>query len=170
MDMGETQMVAESFKDIADMMKVNNTVNELLIQASQINDVECDGGLTTDEKIQNLCPGLAVNKGIENLMLYWSLDGSITEKGAGYLERILRTNVYLKNVIIYWGNDIPYGPGTIQNKMIHWLDLNKCNRKLLKDPNVTPTQWRDAIILSSEYRNPDAIFMFLTNKPEWCMM
>jgi hypothetical protein len=191
MDMGENDlMVAESFKDIADMMKVNNTVNELSILSSQIHDADychLSEGLAqntglrslhirtvndrlTDEKIQNLCPGLAVNKGLETLHT-WDLfvGNSITETGMGYLEMILRTNVYLKNVA-FNREYIPTCPGTIQNKMIHWLGLNKCNRKLLKDPNVTPTQWRDSIILSSKYGNPDAIFMYLTNKPEWCML
>jgi hypothetical protein len=87
----------------------------------------------------------------------------------GYLEQVLQDNVYLKDVIIGHKN-IPTGPGTIRNKMRYWLGLNQCNRKLLKNPSTTLTKWRDAIIRSSEAGNPVAIFMFLTNKPEWCII
>ncbi len=96
---------------------------------------------------------------------------SITERGVGYLETVLRTNVSLKYVVVIDGvNHIPTGPGIKWNKIMYWLGLNRCSRKLLKEPNATPTQWRDTIIQSSEAENPDAVFMFLTNKPEWCMM
>jgi hypothetical protein len=184
MHMWGNRMGAEGVKDLADMMKVNNTVIELGIKSCQISSAAAcchlsEGlaqntalrGLSmggndrlTDDHIQNLCPGLALNKGLETLNLRSQY---ITDKGVGYLETVLRTNVYLKKVFI---NHIPEGPGTIWSKMMHWLGLNQCNRKLLKDPNATRTQWRDAIIQSSKAGNPDAIFMFLTNKPEWCMV
>jgi hypothetical protein len=187
--MCDNRMGSEGFQEVADMMKVNNTVIELRIISCQTSSAAdfcylSEGlaqntglrGLSmggndrlTDDHVQNLCPGLALNKGLESLQLWPYLGRSITETGLGYLETVLRTNVYLKDVFIP-NDDIPDGPGTIWSKMMHWLGLNQCNRKLLKDPNATPTQWRDAIIQSSEAWNPDAIFMFLTNKPEWCMM
>jgi hypothetical protein len=179
---------SEGVKEVADMMKVNNTLVKLGIESCRISSAadfrhlseglaqntglrELSMGCSdrfTDEHVKNICPGLALNKGLETLWLFCPL-GSITETGVGYLETVLRTNVYLKYVAMDPEN-IPTGPGTKWNKMMYWLRLNKCNRKLLKDPNATQTQWRDAIILSSEAQNPDAIYMFLTNKPEWCMM
>jgi hypothetical protein len=190
MRMNGNQTGSEGVKDVAVMMKVNNTLRELSIQSCHIGASDCfylseglalNTGLrefaignshgnhdnVTDEYIRNLCPGLAVNKGLETLNLCSSFNhDSITETGLCYLEKVLRTNVYLKSVIIGPGK-IPTGPGTIWNKMEYWLALNKCNRKLLQDSNSTPAQWRDAIILSSEAGNPDAIYMFLTNKPEF---
>jgi hypothetical protein len=188
MFMGDNQMGAEGVKHVADMMKANNTVIDLGISSCQINAVDCchlSEGLAqntrlrvlhmagndrlTDDHVQNLCPGLALNKGLKKLYLWPHLGRSVTETGLGYLETVLRTNVYLKCVLID-SVHILDRPGSIWNKVRYWLGLNKCNRKLLKDPNVTPTQWRDAIIQSSEAGYTDAIFMFLTNKPEWCMM
>jgi hypothetical protein len=86
-------MGAESVKDVADMMKVNNTVTKLEIRSFQINAVDCcylseglaqNTGLRelsfggndrlTDDHVQNLCLGLALNKGLESLKLWdWSV-------------------------------------------------------------------------------------------------
>jgi hypothetical protein len=190
MVMAGNQMEAEGYKDVADMMKVNNAVIAIFIGSRDISSAAdfchlsdglaqntglwctlCMGledGLT-DEHVQNLCPGLALNKGLETLELY-SLDQTITETGVGYLEQVLQTNVHLKYIRgIADSEDIPTGPGTIWNKLKYWLGLNQCNRKLLQDPSSTPKQWRDAIIDSSEAGNHDAIFWFLKNKPELFM-
>jgi hypothetical protein len=184
MVMRGNRMGSEGVKHVADMMKVNNTISYLGISSCQISAADCcplseglalntglrefyigDEDRLTDGHVQNLCPGLARNKGLETIGLFCP-PGSITETGVGRLEKVLRTNVYLKSVTIGRGNCIPTGPRTIWNKMMYWLYLNKSNRKLIQD--CTPTQWRDAIIHSAEAGNPDAIFMFLTNKPDLC--
>jgi hypothetical protein len=87
------------------------------------------------------------------------------------LEQVLETTVHVQHVGIADCVDIiPTYSGPIWNKLEYWLGLNQCNRKLLQDPNATPTQWRDAIIDGSEAGNHDAIFWILKNKPELCMM
>jgi hypothetical protein len=183
--MMRNQIGDEGFKDVADMLKVNNTISKLDITDCQIltaaNCSHLSEGLAqntglryfsigttdelTDQHIQNRCPGLAVNRGLENLDLMSSTH--ITEMGVGYLETVLQSNVYLKLV----GDGLcPPFSGTAWDKLTYWIDLNKCNRKLIQDPNCTRIQWRDAIIKSSDAGNPDAIYMFLTNKPEWCIV
>jgi hypothetical protein len=188
MTMVGNPMGAEGVKDLADVMKENTTLRVLSIDlyTTKTSTADCchlSDGLAlnnrlvqfsiygrsrlTDEHVKNLCPGLTVNRSLEVLNLSCARKG-ITEMGVGYLEKILHTNVYLKFVDI---SHHPTGTGINWNKMNYWLSLNKCNRKLLRDPSTTPKQWRDAIILSSKAGNPDAIYMFLTNKADWlCMM
>jgi hypothetical protein len=49
---------------------------------------------------------------------------------------------------------------------MHWLKLNRLNRKLIHDENFTWSDWTDALLASAEADNLDAIYLFLLNKPE----
>ena len=177
---------------VGDMMKVNQTIKELCINGCEISAKGClhlsDGlaensvlrkfsigneDILTDQHVENLCGGLAVNRGLEYLGLCSPM-GRITEKSVVRLEKIVRTNSYLKRVGIsqnfHDGDFIYTGPGTVYDKLKYWLDLNKCNRKLIHDPESTREQWIDAIIQGAENGNLDAIFLFLINKPDICKL
>jgi hypothetical protein len=106
MRLNENRIGDKGFKDVTDLLEVNNTIITLHIPHYEITAASCshlseglaqNTGLRcwlsigtyvlTDEHIENLCPGLAVNRGLETLDLSYSRH--LTEMGVGYLENVL---------------------------------------------------------------------------------
>lgn len=187
MVMRANKMGSEGIKHVVEMVKVNKTITYLGLSSCEISAEDCvllsqglavntricqlyigDGDKLTDDHVRNLCPGLAMNKALETLSLLCP-SGTINEEGIGYMENVLRFhNVHLKQISVYKGNYIPTGSGTIWEKTILWLSLNKnFDRKLIQDPHCTLSRWQHAIIHAAEVGMPDAVFMFLRNKPEF---
>jgi hypothetical protein len=120
-----------------------------------------------DEHVRNLCPGLILNRGLETLDLCQT---SITETGIGHFLQCMQDNVYLKHIKISQPmNDedfIHIGPKSTWNKLMYWLELNRFNRKLIRDENSNRADWTNAVIQSSEAENLHAIYLFVRSKPE----
>eukprot|EP00978_Attheya_sp_CCMP212_P012204 scaffold30384_cov53-Attheya_sp.AAC.2 len=176
----------EGAKYVADMLAVNKTSRSLCIMGSEIGPVgfahlsnalkqnstlrSLDTGNDDevgDEHIQNLWPGLAVNRGLQVLDL---MNSNVTETGVGYLEKAMRENVHLEEIELNQPNNgfIYCTLGSVWMKIMHWAQLNRCNRKLIKDVNSTDKQLVDAIVENSD--TLDVIFFFVRNKPELCKM
>lgn len=109
----------EDVEHIAEMLTVNNIIETLWMDSCGLTDVDCShlskglekniglrhlsiGGKDhlTDEHIQKLCTGLALNKGMETLDL-WCEEHHMSAKSLQYLEFILTAhNFSLMNIII----------------------------------------------------------------------
>lgn len=177
----------EGAQHIADMLLRNKTLRILCIMGSKIGaegfdhisrGLAANSTLQTiflgndqkvgDDHIRRLCPGLAVNRGLETL----DLSGAgITNKGLEPIEVALRTNYHLKNIRLNQPMDdkdhIKLGDGTIWRKICSWMTLNDLNRKvLLRKDDVTLSDWHD--ILLNCHGNTNAMFYLLRCKPDLC--
>jgi hypothetical protein len=101
MGMWGNQMGVESVKDVADMMKVNNTVSKFgirpchissatdichlsegLVQNTGLRELYMGGqNRLKDDHVSTLCPELALNKGLETLNLWSSFFLLLRRKG-----------------------------------------------------------------------------------------
>lgn len=179
----------EGAKAIGDMLRVNKTLRELFIDPGSDASIGPVGfshlsdGLTHnntlrdlsvafcgnvgDIHVRNLCPELSLNRGLETLDLRQT---SITETGSGYFLQCMQDNIYLKFIrMVQPMNDEDYidiGPKLIWSKLTYWLQLNRLNRKLIRDENLNHADWTNAVIQSSEANNLCAIYLFVRNKPE----
>lgn len=181
----------EGAESIADMLLVNKTLRILCIMGSKIGVEGFDHisrGLTHnstlqtiflgndqrvgDEHMRRLCPGLAVNRGLEVL----DLGGSgVTNQGLEPIEVALRTNCHLKNIRLNQPMNeedyIKLGPGTTWRKICSWMALNSLNRKIfLREDDVSVPEWREMLIKCHQARNTNAIFNLLRCKPDLCQM
>jgi len=179
-------MAEKIAKHVADMLAVNKSIRSICVMGSEIGPVgfahlsnalkqnstmrSLDAGNDDeigDEHIQNLRPGLAVNRGLQVLDL---IKSNVTETGVSYLEQALRECVHLEQIKLNQNmNDddlIDCALGSIWMKTMYWAKLNRCNRELIKDVNSTDEQLVDAIVENSD--TLDVIFFFVRNKPELC--
>ena len=179
----------EGAQYVADMLLVNKTLRILCIMGSKIGPDGFDhisrglahnATLQTiflgndqkvgDEHVQRLCPGLAVNRGLETL----DLGGAgVTNKGLEPIEVALRTNYHLKNIRLNQPmNEADYiklGPGTTWRKMCSWMALNDLNRKvLLRKDDVSVSEWHGILLNCHKARNTNAVFYLLRCKPDLC--
>ncbi len=180
----------EGAECIADMLGENKTLRILCIMGSKIGVegfTHISRGLANnstlktiflgndrrvgDEHIRRLCPGLAVNKGLETL----DLGGAgVTNNGLVPIEESLRGNYYLKSIRLnqpmHKDDKIKLGPGTHWRKICSWMALNDLNRKVLlrDDEDVPLSEWLEILLNCHKAQNTNAIFYFLRSKPDLC--
>ena len=153
----------EGFEHISRALSVNSTLHTIFLGNDQN---------VGDDHVRRLCPGLAVNRGLEVL----DLGGcGVTNRGLEPIEIALRTNYHLKSIRLNQPmNDEDYiklGPGTTWRNICSWMALNCLNRKIfLRKDDVSVLEWKDMLIKCHEARNTNAIFNMLRCKPELCQM
>jgi Leucine Rich repeat len=156
-----SKLGVESFSHIARGLAKNSTLHTIFLGNDQ---------KVGDEHVRRLCPGLALNKGLQIL----DLGGSgVTNRGLGLIEVALRENYHLKNIRLNQPMNeedyIKLGPGTTWRKICSWMALNDLNRKVLfRDEDIELREWHSILLNSHKARNVNAIFYFLRSKPELC--
>ena len=179
----------EGAAHIAEMLCVNNTLEILCIMGCKIDadgfshisrGLAHNSSLRTiflgndqkvgDEHVRRLCPGLALNKGLETLDLGGA---AVTNKGLAPIEVALRENYYLQNIRLNQpmreSDFIKLGPGTTWRTICSWMALNSLNRKVfLRHDSVSVSEWHEILLNCHKARNTNAIFYFLRGKPDLC--
>jgi hypothetical protein len=143
------------FEYLASALTVNNTLRSLPLHSDP------DIG---DEHIWNLCRGLKDNHGLEALSFEHS--PGLSSEGIGHIVDCLRSNHYLTAIAPvgphYWREAWP--------EMYFFLELNKLNRKIVKDEEAPLSDWLDSVIQAANKHNDVGYsYFFLRNKPELCM-
>jgi hypothetical protein len=156
------------FQYLSEALAVNSTLRNLSCSSPGTVDEEEgeeDEEELTDEYIYNLCPGLALNQGLDTLD--FGLANSVTDQGIRYLTAAARVNLNLTDV------QISQFPRTIRDsswrKLQYYLAFNRCNRKIIRDGDASLSDWLEAVIKGSRHETLDFSFFFLRNKPELCM-
>lgn len=155
----ESTMGPKGFAYLADALTVNRTLHTLPLHSDDIGD----------DQVRNLCQGLKANRGIETLNLR-KMTGNgglpIAPDCIHHFVECLQSNHFLKTII-------PEGPHhwglSAWSEISFLLELNKLNRKIIKDRDATLSDWLESVIKASSYEDVNYSYYFLRNKPELCM-
>ena len=157
------------FEYISSALGVNETLHGM---EWCMRDVEDDDGVVPDETVQAFCEGLSQNRGLDsvNLMVNPDVDAPFTSVGLEHFKECLRSNLRLTNFYPFKKIKRKAPPEKTPCEVSFLLTLNNVNRKIIRDPDATLSDWLECLIRTSKAERVDFSFFFLRNKPELCML
>jgi hypothetical protein len=174
---------------LRDMLKENRTLRSLAISLCAISPagfsylsegLEHNDTLRTistgdlhdvcDEYAKNICPGLKLNKGLEDIDLLFN-QKDFTSKVVEYLADVAEHNLFLKEVgaslqKVLDNPEVPRSEFLVS--LCRNLELNKHSRKIISEEGSTDRDWIEAIAGCADDGYIEGIYFFLRMKPELC--